>query len=225
MATHFLGDWQEVVSGDGSVYYHNVVTNETSWDLPSDTLPADSSYDNGGDAPQDEDDRLHDEDEDEVEDDGASAYDESVLINGEWSEVFDERSQSYYYHNVKTDETTWDRPIEINPVAIPAKGGDEYFDAELDDGLRERIDVQEQQQQQQQQQQELGEPQTRGPSIIPDTPVRDLDPDIAIADIAKMFGSIYMEEFVEQNFNFARKGIFKARQVHAFALFFIFFLF
>ena len=26
-----LGDWQKVTSSDGKVYYHNTVTNETSW--------------------------------------------------------------------------------------------------------------------------------------------------------------------------------------------------
>jgi hypothetical protein len=194
------------------VYYHNVVTNETSWELPSDVEPSAATA--GGEAEYDEGAQF--------EDDGASEYNETPLINGEWREVFDEGSQRYYYHNEVTNETTWDRPagndtlpIQVSSSAVTEEIREPIYDdregypddAYPNEADHAFADIQPGYGQIE----EDVPPHPRGPSVLPDTLVQDLHPEMPIFDIADMFGSMYMEEFVEQNFNFARKGIFKAR--------------
>eukprot|EP00981_Chlorochromonas_danica_P008364 scaffold2162_cov178-Ochromonas_danica.AAC.4 len=89
-------DWQEVVDADsGSVYYYNVTTGETSWEIPAsflpNALPPSASGDEGG---------------------GSTS---------EWIEHHDPSTGQVYYENIVTHATQWDKPASFAASASAAE--------------------------------------------------------------------------------------------------------
>ena len=114
--------WKAVEAPDGRTYYHNVETNETSWHRPAELDPVASppprqppggglSEAIGGLGV------------------GSTRADEGGSIRGEaapapapvtdWKEVRSSDGRTYY-HNQRTNQTSWERPAELDaPAAAP----------------------------------------------------------------------------------------------------------
>ena len=86
--------WQEVFDDEGSIYYHNTVTGETSWELPSPIFQ-----------------------HEQVEGTDALNNDDNALGNdtasGGWEEAYDDDGNLYFYHSA-TGETAWELPESDN---------------------------------------------------------------------------------------------------------------
>jgi len=102
--------WNQVQGEDGKTYYHNTVTNETSWTDPrASTGPAPPTYSqqapmaavpvpgsaNGAD--------------DVPVGTAVQPQAASSALPADWTEVQDPTGQTYY-HNTATNETSWQRP-------------------------------------------------------------------------------------------------------------------
>ena len=88
-------EWEERVDpASGSAYYYNNATSETTWHRPSTLTASDSAAAAGGTA-------------------GAGG---GAGGGTGWEQLYDESSGHYYYRNLATQETTWDRPAEMGPA-------------------------------------------------------------------------------------------------------------
>ena len=90
------GDWVPVYDeANQKYYYHNQATGETSWDPPANYSDPSSSSTADGQAVITE------------------APVQSTLPE-QWTEMYDEGNQRYYYYNSATGETSWDMPVSID---------------------------------------------------------------------------------------------------------------
>jgi len=137
-----MSSWEEVHDENGSLYYYNSLSGETSWNKPSDfpnRLEASSS--SSQPLPQnwkeitDENGSIYYYNEVTFETSWSfpvhlaseipsspphrSSSSSSALPNG-WQEVTDESGNIYYY-NANTNETAWDRPSETK-TSISSSG-------------------------------------------------------------------------------------------------------
>lgn len=102
-------DWVEAVDeSTGQTYYYNTLTQETSWEMPTELMEeeAPSEKSDAGDG----EDGLLTEELAETEDLAAPfAPAEGALPSG-WVAAIDESSGKTYYYNAVTDETSWELP-------------------------------------------------------------------------------------------------------------------
>ena len=219
-------DWQKLFDeSSGQYYYHNIMTNETSWELPE-------SGEIFGEQPSEEanvNDTLNDDNVPAEHDDASYAYDDNT-----WEELHDENSGKYYYHNISTGLTSWEMPEKGKIIKI--KDG---ISSDVDISYSEEIsaDIL------------FNEIQDNPSSNVHDSEYaeymqrsavsKDMDSkasshenhekliasmignNVTLQELCSVFEHFYMQEFIEQNYNFERKGIFKSR----FCLFYLFFYF
>ena len=86
--------WEVVVDAEGSSYYFNPATEETSWELPEAAAKATG----GGEQP------------------GSEA--DAAVLPGGWEVVTDDEG-AVYYHCVATGEVSWDLPEAAASDALP----------------------------------------------------------------------------------------------------------
>ena len=79
-------EWSAVYDDEGSIYYHNSRTDETSWEIP---------------------DKFNPPEEPNVKAEGDGNNTEG---GGTWEKHVDESSGDVYYYNPTTEVTTWDKP-------------------------------------------------------------------------------------------------------------------
>jgi hypothetical protein len=101
-------DWTETQDDEGHIYYYNTKTEETSWDRPAEFDGKDNDVNTEQD--QDKEKRISEATE--------------IKAVGDWVEAQDDDGQTYYY-NAKTDETSWDRPVEFNNKYKAGENGEE----------------------------------------------------------------------------------------------------
>lgn len=102
------GDWLEHEDDEGNKYYHNEKTGETTWDRPEEFDKLDSSGDAAAEplsSPKHGLDESNNKEEEEGEPRRA----------GDWLEHEDDEGRKYY-HNLVTDEVTWERPEEFDKL-------------------------------------------------------------------------------------------------------------
>jgi len=83
--TNKFHDWSALYDAEGNIYYYNNVTEETTWDKPSEPhIPLEKGFD-------------------EIQ---------KAQEEGTWEQHTDEGGNVYYY-NTATEVTTWDKPEEF----------------------------------------------------------------------------------------------------------------
>ena len=91
--------WEEVTDRDsGDTYFHNRTTGATSWDRPPAVITSNSS------------------------DAGVGSGGGGGGTDTEWEEVQDEASGHPYWYNRRTNETTWDRPEQVQQALVRRQG-------------------------------------------------------------------------------------------------------
>jgi len=125
--------WRKVEGTDGRTYYHNVETNETSWQRPAELDPVVSPPP-----------RQHGSGLSQAMgalNVGATRAPNAATFRGDlapapapttdWREVSSSDGRTYY-HNSRTNETAWQRPAELDPPAAaspPERRRQRRFDA------------------------------------------------------------------------------------------------
>eukprot|EP00526_Cylindrotheca_closterium_P004161 CAMPEP_0113637722 /NCGR_PEP_ID=MMETSP0017_2-20120614/19755_1 /TAXON_ID=2856 /ORGANISM="Cylindrotheca closterium" /LENGTH=4255 /DNA_ID=CAMNT_0000548783 /DNA_START=113 /DNA_END=12880 /DNA_ORIENTATION=+ /assembly_acc=CAM_ASM_000147 len=98
-------DWEEVTDPNtGDIYYYNPVTNETSWERPSDEQKNEDGAEVEPSASEDV--QPEETSEPAVEE----AAEETAGLPADWEEVTDPNTGDIYYYNPVTNETSWERP-------------------------------------------------------------------------------------------------------------------
>ena len=206
-------DWQKLFDeSSGQYYYHNIMTNETSWELPD-------SGEILGEQPSEEVDTLNDDSVPAEHDDASYAYDDNT-----WEELHDENSGKYYYHNISTGLTSWEMPDKGKIIKIK-DGISSDVDISYSEGISADI--------------LSNEIQDNPSSNLHDSEYAEymqrsavskdfeskasshekhekviasmIGNNVTLQELCSAFEHFYMEEFIEQNYNFERKGIFKSR--------------
>ncbi|CAB9516905.1 TH1 protein [Seminavis robusta] len=128
------GVWEKHEDADGSAYYYNTETEETSWEKPEGFVDDDDDkkdHQTDKQAVKEEEEEAERMEEEALpkspiggveeealpkspiggadDDDDDNDNDEQTQSAGTWERHEDEEGREYYY-NPKTDETTWDRP-------------------------------------------------------------------------------------------------------------------
>jgi len=122
-------DWREVSSSDGRTYYHNSRTNETAWQRPAELDPPAAA------SPPE---RRRQRRFDAADSHPAPHVGQAPALTSRtsdahsflssldppapatnWKEVSSSDGRTYY-HNSRTNETTWQRPAELDPQPQPS---------------------------------------------------------------------------------------------------------
>lgn len=107
-------DWEIVFDeASGTSYYYNATTGETSWEQPADYV--DNATTATGAA------TYTDENSAYYTEENVASINSTTAAAGEWEEVYDETSNSSYYYNATTGETSWENPN-------PANGSSDYYE-------------------------------------------------------------------------------------------------
>lgn len=92
-------EWVEQYDTDSNrAYYYNSVTGESSWDKPAELI---------GTAAELTTDQFNYSDSY-----AADSYQTNGTVPNKWKEHYDVGSNLYYYENIETGETQWDRPAD-----------------------------------------------------------------------------------------------------------------
>lgn len=229
-----LHDWQEVLGEDGSRYYYNVVTTITAWEIPKEEYDDDpaAAYATTADMlttiQEDEgyaDDTSYGNDEQEA---NAAELSNQNSNNGIWEQLQTDDGQVYYY-NAITGVTQWDAPAGMSAATDDALSVAAFatetvsnngnvssglYSREMDETAVEAAAIPEYDKDYQEYQQRT--------SVITEVSTQpmlqdfsdsqksmDINVNTTTVELVNTFGDLYMEEFVEQNFNFERNGIFR----------------
>jgi hypothetical protein len=100
--------WEAILDpATGHTYYRNVDTDETAWEYPTGIVEGGSKTGKSS--------------EPEIVTQPVAgskspklASDSDLFSNpSDWEAIIDPSSGHHYYRNLNTDETTWDRPVEM----------------------------------------------------------------------------------------------------------------
>jgi hypothetical protein len=119
--------WTEVVDPSSEqIYYYNIFTDETSWELPN----VDASLHKGAEErvvdpaiPEQEAPMQSENVEDDAPPIGAPEETSSMALPVGWTQVVDPSSEEIYYYNTITEETSWELPIEYGSLHEGAEDG------------------------------------------------------------------------------------------------------
>jgi len=107
-------DWIETQDSEGQTYYYNRATEETSWDRPNSLIKEKESNT-----------AVKKSNDDGISND-TQVKEEEKPIEGDWIETQDNEGQTYYF-NKKTEETSWERPAQLDDIdrdAVEKEGKD-----------------------------------------------------------------------------------------------------
>lgn len=139
-----LYDWSAHYDDEGTMYYHNSVTDETSWDPPEEGFnPPEEEPPTDADAVPDN--QKQSKEQPKGEEASENLLDTEQVSEKEaasiWETHQDDEGNEYYY-NTLTDETQWDKPAELSrdndqKEAKQDKEGTEYQEEEKLSGSEE----------------------------------------------------------------------------------------
>ena len=139
--------WDKVTDEHGNEYWHNTITNETSWEGPDHVAPGDGVTDGGGDSKftcwkKARDERgkeywYHILTSETSWEDPAATNSSGDSGSACWQKVKNEQGQEYW-HNTTTDEVSWEGPDEDesdeDSDSKPEYDSDSSYDKERYDG-------------------------------------------------------------------------------------------
>lgn len=82
--------WEVIESDDGSVYYYNSITGESSWTMPDSSKMVSTDFS-----------------------DTIGEIREDLFLDENWEKVESKEDGSIYYYNKVTGESTWNHPRHV----------------------------------------------------------------------------------------------------------------